>query len=203
MNTTLPTMFESNSYPPTRKRILEAGLKVFATYGYHKASFTEITREAGVARGLVHYYFRNKEELLEVILDEALRVLKELRQDLQRHRLPQRKLERLIQQSIQLLRAEPDFYLLIFRLLLQENLPHSILKKLRRTYNQSVRLAAEILNENGIADATANARLLIAELDGIFIHHHFLRKQFPLRKIARILLNRYLQLAQNSDGADM
>ncbi len=192
-------MFENTFYPSTRRRILEAGLKVFATYGYHKASFTEITREAGVARGLVHYYFRNKEELLEVILDEALRVLKELRLDLHRSRLPRRKLERLIQQSLQLLKAEPDFYLLIFRLLLQENLPPPILKKLRRTYNQSVKLAAEILAENGIENPVANARLLIAELDGIFIHYHFLQKQFPLRKVGRILLERYLQMAAGEE----
>ncbi len=192
-------MFENTFYPSTRRRILEAGLKVFATYGYHKASFTEITREAGVARGLVHYYFRNKEELLEVILDEALRVLKELRLDLHRSRLPRRKLERLIQQSLQLLKAEPDFYLLIFRLLLQENLPPPILKKLRRTYNQSVKLAAEILAENGIENPVANARLLIAELDGIFIHYHFLQKQFPLRKVGRILLERYLRMAAGEE----
>jgi AcrR family transcriptional regulator len=51
--------------------IIEAASKVLAEKGYEKASIKDIAREAGITPGLVHYYFRNKEEILSELLLEA------------------------------------------------------------------------------------------------------------------------------------
>lgn len=48
----------------TRKRIVEAAARVLARDGYAATSVKDIAAEAGVAPGLVHYYFRTKEELV-------------------------------------------------------------------------------------------------------------------------------------------
>ncbi|MCB0220887.1 MAG: TetR/AcrR family transcriptional regulator [Chrysiogenetes bacterium] len=45
-------------------RILEATITCFARYGYDKASIKVIAEEAGVSRGLLHYHFASKEELI-------------------------------------------------------------------------------------------------------------------------------------------
>lgn len=47
-----------------RKRIIDAAYKVFASKGYKNASIKDIAKEADVTPGLIHYYFKNKEELL-------------------------------------------------------------------------------------------------------------------------------------------
>ncbi|MFB5087651.1 TetR/AcrR family transcriptional regulator [Psychrobacillus sp. PGGUH221] len=47
-----------------RQRIIDASYKVFARKGYTNASIKEIAKEADITSGLVHYYFKNKEELL-------------------------------------------------------------------------------------------------------------------------------------------
>lgn len=60
-----------------RGEIVEALLKVMAITGYESASIQAIGREAGLAPGLVHYHFRNKQEILvELIgmLSEQARV---------------------------------------------------------------------------------------------------------------------------------
>lgn len=47
-----------------RKRLIDAAYKLFVTKGYLNASIKDIANEAEMTSGLVHYYFKNKEELL-------------------------------------------------------------------------------------------------------------------------------------------
>ncbi|RJP66274.1 MAG: TetR/AcrR family transcriptional regulator [Candidatus Abyssobacteria bacterium SURF_17] len=54
----------------TRRRLIEAGEKAFAKYGYHDVIADEIAREAGVAVGSFYAYFNNKRELFLEIIDE-------------------------------------------------------------------------------------------------------------------------------------
>src|SRR4029077_761858 len=66
----------------TEHRILEAARKVFQSKGMHGARMQDIADSAGINKALLHYYFRNKEQLFESIFKEALEkflpVLREL-----------------------------------------------------------------------------------------------------------------------------
>lgn len=52
-----------------RRTILRAAIDVFARKGYHGCRIADVAREAGVAYGLVYHYFKNKEELLETVVE--------------------------------------------------------------------------------------------------------------------------------------
>lgn len=45
------------------EHLCDVAVNVFAEKGYSGTTTTEITKKAGVARSLIHYYFGNKEEL--------------------------------------------------------------------------------------------------------------------------------------------
>jgi AcrR family transcriptional regulator len=47
-----------------RSTILRAALKIIGERGYHYATLSQIATEAGVSRGLIHFYFENKLDLL-------------------------------------------------------------------------------------------------------------------------------------------
>ena len=64
-----------NTEPNTEKRILEAAKKVFHIKGFDGARMQEIADEAGVNKSLVHYYFRNKENLFRSVFEEAFGTL--------------------------------------------------------------------------------------------------------------------------------
>jgi AcrR family transcriptional regulator len=54
------------------ERILAAARKVFTTKGMAGARMQDIADEAGINKALLHYYFRDKDKLFEVVfLDEA------------------------------------------------------------------------------------------------------------------------------------
>jgi AcrR family transcriptional regulator len=56
----------------SRERILAAALEVFAEKGYEAASISDVTTRAEVSRGLVTYYFANKQLLAAELLDRWL-----------------------------------------------------------------------------------------------------------------------------------
>jgi AcrR family transcriptional regulator len=51
----------------TRSRILDATLTVLARRGARKLAMSDVGTEAGVSRGTLYRYFRNKDELLDAI----------------------------------------------------------------------------------------------------------------------------------------
>jgi len=55
----------------TRERIVAAAYQAIARYGYSDTSVDVIAHEAGLSRGLVHYYFETKEELVVAAIEHA------------------------------------------------------------------------------------------------------------------------------------
>lgn len=55
--------------------ILDAAKPLFFTKGYKKTTITDITSKMGVAKGMIYYYFRSKEEILEAIINRQTQVL--------------------------------------------------------------------------------------------------------------------------------
>jgi AcrR family transcriptional regulator len=52
--------------------ILLSAAKVFAKYGFEKATIDDIIKKAKIAKGTVYYYFKSKEEIFNAIVNEGL-----------------------------------------------------------------------------------------------------------------------------------
>jgi AcrR family transcriptional regulator len=55
----------------TMRRLLDAGLRVFAKRGYHSARVDDIVRAARTSHGTFYLYFANKEDLLRALAVEC------------------------------------------------------------------------------------------------------------------------------------
>lgn len=60
-----------------RLKIINAAMEVFGRNEYKKASTDLIAAKAGVSKGLLFYYFRNKKELYMYIYDYLIEIMKE------------------------------------------------------------------------------------------------------------------------------
>lgn len=63
-------MAKENGKQDKRERIKAAALELFAQHGYHGTSTEMIITKAGVSKGLLFFYFKNKQELLKTIRNE-------------------------------------------------------------------------------------------------------------------------------------
>lgn len=53
----------------TEEQILQAATKVFTQKGFAAARMDEIAKEAGINRALLHYYFRSKDKMFDIIFE--------------------------------------------------------------------------------------------------------------------------------------
>lgn len=80
-----------------RRQILDAAATVFAAKGFHKALMDDVAARAGIGKGTIYRYFRDKEELFFSILDAGMDDLKaQLQVAAGRKNAPDRKLAAMV-----------------------------------------------------------------------------------------------------------
>ena len=60
----------------TKRKIFETSMKLFAEKGYDATSIEEITATVGVAKGTLYYHFSSKEEIINFLIEEGMKLLK-------------------------------------------------------------------------------------------------------------------------------
>jgi TetR/AcrR family transcriptional regulator len=66
-----------NLEPEKRERILNAAINEFAQKGFKNASTNEIVKEAGISKGLLFHYFKNKKQLYLFLYDYLMETIRE------------------------------------------------------------------------------------------------------------------------------
>lgn len=62
--------------PEVRKaEILDAAMKLFTEKGYLQTTTQNIINEVGISRGLLYYHFKNKEEILYILVEKSVKPL--------------------------------------------------------------------------------------------------------------------------------
>jgi AcrR family transcriptional regulator len=156
------------------RRIVEAMRRSVARRGTAGSTFDHVAREAGVSRGLLHYYFGTKERLLI----EAVRRDCELRMELLEQQLAGARTADdfigLMAQNLQeTVREDPDFVTLMFELFTlarrNEEIAVEYAELMRRTRGQVAEMLA-IAQRDGVvrlhAEPDTVAEILFALADG-------------------------------------
>jgi AcrR family transcriptional regulator len=156
------------------KRIIDAMRSSVAQRGTAGSTFDHVSREAGVSRGLLHYYFGTKEQLLV----EAVRRDCELRLERLEHQLSAATtaddyIDLMAQNLQDTVREDPDFVTLVFELFTlsrrNEDIAAEYAGLMRRTREQVAGMLALAQREGVLhlhADAEAVAEVLFALGDG-------------------------------------
>lgn len=99
------------------QRIVDAMRDSVARRGAAGSTFEHVAREAGVSRGLLHYYFGTKERLLvEVVRRDAEIRVARLEKPLARAETVDDVIDVLVASLIHLIEREPAFFLLLYEL---------------------------------------------------------------------------------------
>lgn len=86
----------------TQELIKETAKNLFFVQGWFDATTQEIADEAGVNRTLINYYFRSRDNLVQIVFDEAHKVEKEKSEIIMRSELPfKEKITHFIEGSLQ------------------------------------------------------------------------------------------------------
>jgi AcrR family transcriptional regulator len=128
------------------QRIVDAMRTCIASRGIAGATFEHVSREAGVSRGLLHYYFGTKERLLiEVLRYDAEVRIGALDEPLEAAQSADQVLDVFVSGAEEILHNDPGFYVLIFELFTAARQNPEIQAELAQVYDGSRRHVAEIL----------------------------------------------------------
>jgi AcrR family transcriptional regulator len=151
----------------TRKAILDAATRRFATQGYERAGVREIAAEVGVNAALVNRYFGSKEKLFAEAIEQAFD-LRHLLQD-QHGNLA----DHLARLSVYGQEGKLDRVRTPLLLLLRSATDPGAIKLFRRDLNRTE--LAVLAQRIGGDDAEVRAAMIVAQLTGFAIMHHVLR----------------------------
>jgi AcrR family transcriptional regulator len=156
------------------QRIVDAMRESVAERGAAGSTFEHVAREAGVSRGLLHYYFGTKERLLVEVVrrDTEIRVTR-LDEPLAKAKTVDDVLDVLIASLTSLIENEPDFFLLLYELFSAGRSNPDIRHEVGQLFERTRSHVAEILKakeREGVLrlrhDAEATVSYLAAVGDG-------------------------------------
>ena len=156
------------------QRIVEAMRRSVAQYGTAGSTFERVAREAGVSRGLLHYYFGTKEQLLaEAVRRDCQLRLERLEQQLAGAQTAEDFIGLMAQHLQDMIREDPDFVTLLFELFTLSRRNDDIATEyanLMRTMREQVAGMLTVAQDEGVlrlhADPEAVAEILFSLGDG-------------------------------------
>jgi AcrR family transcriptional regulator len=130
------------------QRIVDAMRHCVAERGIAGATFEHVSREAGVSRGLLHYYFGTKERLLiEVLRNDAETRITGLDEPLAAAKTTDEVVAVLVAGAEGVLQEDPGFYVILYELFTAGRQNPDIQAELAELYHRSRQHLAKVLRQ--------------------------------------------------------
>jgi AcrR family transcriptional regulator len=130
------------------QRIVDAMRHCVAERGIAGATFEHVSREAGVSRGLLHYYFGTKERLLiEVLRNDAETRITGLDEPLAAAKTTDEVVAVLVAGAEGVLQEDPGFYVILYELFTAGRQNPDIQAELAGLYHRSRQHLAKVLRQ--------------------------------------------------------
>jgi TetR/AcrR family transcriptional regulator, fatty acid metabolism regulator protein len=175
-----------------RNQLTRAAYKIVGQKGYYDFTVRDIAREAGLSTGLVHYYFKNKEDLLLNLLKEINKnMLVILIRSISKADDPREKLTIFMTQAFDLVENEKDYFYIIIDFWTQVNKNDRMKRaniKLFKSYRDEI---SKILNEGierGVfmkMDVDYTAAVIISIIQGLIIQYVIDNNAFDYKEFSK------------------
>ncbi len=167
-----------------RAQLIKAAYKVLSKKGYHEFTIRDIAKEADLSTGLVHYYFKDKQDLLVSVLKDINENLRNfLNKSFENVDSPVEKLKIFMKHAFDLAKDEAYFSVIFDFWTLSNNNDrmHNANMKLLKSY----RIECSKIIEEGIAkgvfkitDVEYVTAVIISVIQGMIIQFVIDRKAF-------------------------
>ena len=183
-----------------KNQIVRATVDCISKYGYHNFSMQDVARTAGVSKGIIHYYFLNKDDLMMSVLDKvASDIEKVLQTDMGSITNPIKKMEVFVEICLDVVRNTREYYQVNMDFWTQINQKEEVKQVIAKHYENFRKTCSKVINE-GIemgyflqVDPYEYSSYIIAVIDGISLQWLF-DEQFTSydklsKKICDLIMN--------------
>jgi AcrR family transcriptional regulator len=178
----------------SQQRILQAALMAFAERGYEGTTIAQIAERAGVARGLVSYYFPAKEHLLHALLGQVLNGIFSLIEPAEGEVTPDQRLAGVIDRTLAAAASTIGVQRLVLCMMLQPG-TREIFVGVETAMVEAVaefeRRLQELFAARGADDPALEEILFRSVLEGVIFKMAVYEQTYPLAAVRHRLLMMY------------
>lgn len=175
-----------------KEQIVRATVECITKHGYHNFSMQDVARTAGVSKGIIHYYFLNKDELMMCVLDKvAGDIERVLGEEMSSITDPWRRMEIFIEVCFEIVRNTKEYYQVNMDFWTQINQKEEIRRVIAAHYAKFRDAAAAVI-QDGVdkgsfkkIDSSAYASIVIAVVDGLSLQWLFDDKVFDYSQMSK------------------
>jgi AcrR family transcriptional regulator len=175
----------------TRAKLVNSALELFALRGYAGTSVDAIADAAGVSAGLLYHHFDSKAAVLNAIFEQSLADVHATFAAADREISAAARLPALLRSGAVIVPRHRNFWAVWYGLRMQRDVLKSLGPSVAEFTAAIVRTLERYLADIGWPDADIEARLLFAQIDGLFQHYVLDPERFPLDPAIERLIERY------------
>jgi TetR/AcrR family fatty acid metabolism transcriptional regulator len=183
-----------------KDQIVRATVECITKNGYSNFSMQDVARTAGVSKGIIHYYFLNKEELMMSVLEKVAGDIEGvLQSDMASIKDARRKLEIFVEVCFDVVRSTREYYQVQMDFWTQINHKEEVRQAIAKHYVKFRETCAAVIREGmqqGVfktVDPLNYSSFIIAVIDGLSLQWLFDEKVFDydtiVKKAANLILD--------------
>ena len=174
--------------------VIRGALQLFANRGYFNTSINDIAKELKISKGFLYNYFASKEELLNAVIDFALKEASELNfsEEELRDLSPVEIFQKFIDGYFVLLKEKKELWRLIASLAIHVGSIPSVHKTISIVYEKLTHDLETLFVMIGHKEPANEAIKLGALMDGIGIQYLIFGESYPLEEIKKNIMRTYI-----------
>lgn len=190
-----------------KAQIIKATIECISRYGYNNFSMQDVARVADVSKGIIHYYFLNKEDLMMAVLDRVAGDIESMLASVsEKTANPIDALRMLVRICFGVVKEKREYYCINMDFWTQINQKEKVRQAIAQHYH-TFRVAAAALIQEGIDSGTfkvenaANAAsIIIAMVDGLSLQWLFDENTIQLERISDNCVELVIQYLTTAPG---
>lgn len=169
--------------------IMETALELFAQKGFHGTSISDISKKAGISKGLVYNYFESKEEILKSIVQSGYDAAYKNMELNKEGRLVQEEFVHFIKMTFQLIKENRNFWALYSSLMFQPGILDLVVPQFEGKSVEIQKLMTDFLKEMGSTDPEADMLAISSLIKGATVLLLTAPKYFPIDKLEEAVIS--------------
>lgn len=176
-----------------KRAIMNVALDLFANEGFYSTSISRIAEKANISKGLMYNYFESKEELLNTILDDGFKRLIQNFDINNDNIITDEEFEHYIDSMFSILDENQSFWRIYFSLFVQSPLQEIISQKMMEWYTPLFSMLNDYFKRKNVEDPETEALLFGSLLDGIGFNYIMNPSLYPIEKVKKHLIKKYIK----------
>jgi AcrR family transcriptional regulator len=155
--------------PPKRRRqILNAATELFSQGGYHGVTVDAIAQRAGISKGNLYWYFKSKQEILQLLFDDVgIRLFWPFVEIMESDRPPRDRLLAFAERSLDSAEKNPEALQLMWQIATQPELRELLSSEFSLWMTPFIDYLKPLFAELGEANPESTAMLYALTLDSL------------------------------------